>query len=597
MGQTVYSVGDERFGSRVAAAVEGLPSVDVVHRASLADARAALASAAVDCVVSDASLPDSEGMAIVEGLRETAPDVPVVLVPDEGSERLAVAALRTDGVEYVPSTATDRFQQVAARVAGFLEDRHPGDVRLESFKRAVEQAGHSIYITDTDGTIRYVNPAFEETTGYAAEQALGRTPRILKSGEHDAAFYEDLWRTILDGEVWRSELVNRRADGSRYVVNQTIAPIVVDGSIERFVAVNADITERKEREERLETLHDATREWLDVTTTDGVADRACAQLADLFDAETVCICCYDADEDELVPAARRGPDGDAEVPDACDCPLSVFEAGESRVVDRENGRPASELVLTAGDYGVARLTSSEPDAFDDSDVAVGRVFTSNLQAVLESVENYRALERQNERLDEFAGIVSHDLQNPLSVAMGFLDLLADRVGEDDDDLRRVRESLEHMEEIISDVLWLAAEGDRAAELEPVSLRRSAERSWSLVETDGATLTVDSEFRSEADPDLFHRLLENLFANAAEHAAPGVTVRVGALEDGAGFYVEDDGPGIPPDRREAVFDVGHTTSDDGTGFGLPIVKRIVEGHGWSVDVETGADGGARFVVRT
>jgi PAS domain S-box-containing protein len=594
VGQRVLCVGGSAVVDGVAAALDD--GVDLVEAPSVAEARTRLAAEAVDCVVAAGELKDAEGMAVVEALRESAPDVPVVLVPERGSERLAVAASRTDSVEYVPSTATDRFEAVGDRVAASLAARRTdGDVRLRSFKRAVEQAGHSIYVTDTDGTIRYVNPAFEETTGFSPEQAVGRTPRILKSGEHDAAFYEDLWGTIIDGEVWQSELVNRRADGSRYVVNQTIAPIVVDGRIERFVAVNADITDRIRREERLETLHDVTREWLEDTSVEGVADRACEQLAVLFDADAVWVCRREGDDDRLVSAARCGRSDEYAAAEPADWP--AVAAGETRRIDREDGRPASELLLSIGDYSVARLVSSEPAAFDDTDVAVARVFAANLEAVVESLENYRALERKNERLDEFAGIVSHDLQNPLSVAMGFLDLLADRVGEDDD-VRRVRESLDHMDEIITDVLWLAAEGEQVGELEPVSLRRSAERSWSLVETGDAALEleVDAAFRFEAHPEHVHRLLENLFSNAVEHGGDDVTVRVGVLPDCEGFFVEDDGPGVPPERREDVFDVGYTTREEGTGFGLPIVERIVEGHGWTVDVEAGEPGGARFVVR-
>ena len=589
-------MGREPFAASVDAALADRSAVEVVGRSSIEGARAALEAGAFDCVVSDAALSGAEGLAVVEAVRETAPAIPVVLAPETGSEDLAVRALQTAGVEYVASTAQDRFEQVAARVADVLADRRTdGDVQLRSFKHAVEQAGHSIYITDTDGTIVYVNPAFEATTGYAADQAIGRTPRILKSGEHDASFYGDLWETILAGEVWQSELVNRRADGSRYVVNQTIAPIVVDGRIERFVAVNADITDRIRREERLETLHDATREWLEGDTAGGVAERACDQLAALFDAETVCICCYD-DEGGLVPAARRGSGGDDDAPlEACDCPTEPLEAAETRRIDGEDGRPGSELLLSAGDYGIARLTDPEPDAFDDTDLAIGRVFTANLEAVLESLENYRELERQNERLDEFAGIVSHDLQNPLSVALGFLDLLEDRIGEDDD-LGRVRESLEHMDEIIADVLWLASEGDQVGDVEPISLERSAERSWGLVETGSATLAVDAELRFEADPEHVHRLLENLFANAVEHGGSDVTVRVGPLEDGDGFFVGDDGPGVPDERHDAIFEVGHTTREEGTGFGLAIVERIAEGHGWSVEVAESETGGARFEVR-
>ncbi|MFD1600748.1 PAS domain S-box protein [Halobellus rarus] len=123
---------------------------------------------------------------------------------------------------------------------------------LRKFESAVEHAGHAIIITDTDGTIEYVNPAFEEMTGYAAEEAIGANPRILKSGDHGEAFYRELWQTILDGEVWTSETVNERKSGERIVLNQTISPIQdADGEINGFVAIQDDITDHRLREQQL----------------------------------------------------------------------------------------------------------------------------------------------------------------------------------------------------------------------------------------------------------------------------------------------------------------------------------------------------------
>jgi len=123
---------------------------------------------------------------------------------------------------------------------------------LETYRQAIEYTAHAVAITDADGTIEYVNPAFESMTGYTAAEAVGRTPRILKSGEHDDAFYERLWSTILDGEVWEAELVDRRKDGTLIYIDQTIAPVIEDGDIVRFVAVNSDVTDRRADRERLE---------------------------------------------------------------------------------------------------------------------------------------------------------------------------------------------------------------------------------------------------------------------------------------------------------------------------------------------------------
>jgi len=100
---------------------------------------------------------------------------------------------------------------------------------------AVEQ---SVFITDADGVIVYVNPQFECTTGYAAAEALGRNPRFLRSGEQDDDFYADMWETVRSGEVWEAELTNRRKSGERYRATQKIVPIEDrSGAITRFVAV------------------------------------------------------------------------------------------------------------------------------------------------------------------------------------------------------------------------------------------------------------------------------------------------------------------------------------------------------------------------
>jgi PAS domain S-box-containing protein len=243
---------------------------------------------------------------------------------------------------------------------------------------------------------------------------------------------------------------------------------------------------------------------------------------------------------------------------------------------------------------VRRLTA---DGMKDFllDVVPFRLDEPNVQGyamytdITERRERERELERQNDRLEEFASIVSHDLRNPLNVARGYLELAEET--HSDEHFERTEDALERMHDIIESVLTLARQGRSLDETTSVSLEDAAERAWQNVDTAQATLEVANEANLDADPTRFGSLLENLFRNAVEHAGEDVTVTIGTSE--TGFYVADDGPGIPPERHEEVFESGETWSEDGTGFGLAIVEQIADAHGWTVRLGESEDGGARF----
>ncbi|MFA9518663.1 PAS domain S-box protein [Halopenitus sp. H-Gu1] len=183
---------------------------------------------------------------------------------ERGYRSSAAIPLVYDGTLYgVLNVYADRTNAFDADEQALLEELGDTiayayhDVRVHTearrFQRAVEQAADAIFITDTEGTIEYVNPAFEDLTGYTASEAIGRNPRILKSGELPREYYEGMWETILGGEIWKSEIVNARRSGELYHAEQTVAPINDDkDTIEGFVAIQRDITERKERRSELE---------------------------------------------------------------------------------------------------------------------------------------------------------------------------------------------------------------------------------------------------------------------------------------------------------------------------------------------------------
>ncbi|QLK26160.1 ATP-binding protein [Natrinema zhouii] len=263
-----------------------------------------------------------------------------------------------------------------------------------------------------------------------------------------------------------------------------------------------------------------------------------------------------------------------------------------------------ERTLLGGHYHV-RTTPIE----DDRDRHVGWLFI--VRDITERKRRETQLQRQNECLERFADVVSHDLRNPLNVADGYVEL-AREADDPEPSLDEVERSHDRMASIIEDVLALARDGGDVTDPAPTSLAAVAEAAWENVDTGEATLAIVSDATVLADADRVTRLLENLFRNSIEHGTPdgteagdesarsAIEVEVGRIEASAGdrstgFYVADDGRGLPADS-DRVFEDGYTTDPDGTGFGLTIAEGIATAHGWTVTAGESERGGARFEFR-
>ena len=295
--------------------------------------------------------------------------------------------------------------------------------------------------------------------------------------------------------------------------------------------------------------------------------------------------------------------------------MQVVETGEP-VHNAEEYNPEEDIWV---------LTSKVPWYDRDGEIA-GLVGVT--RHITEKKEYEQAIERENERLERLAGVISHDLRNPLNVAQGRLELLRnqnEREG-DPEHAATIADALDRMETIIDDVLTLARQGQAVDDPESVGLAATAKDAWATTDTGEATLETGSNARFLAHPGRLVELFGNLFRNAVEHGStsprssathedavehgstsPGSQTRQDAVEHGdetvtvrveatdSGFAVADDGCGIPDDERGTVFESGYTTASDGTGFGLTIVREIADAHGWDVTVSESVDGGARFEI--
>jgi signal transduction histidine kinase len=284
--------------------------------------------------------------------------------------------------------------------------------------------------------------------------------------------------------------------------------------------------------------------------------------------------------------------------------------GEDPITHLRRGDSVNIYLDGVGEGGpfLARAISSGPDA--------GYVVFTDLSACLDVAEA--------PAVDQVSSVISHDLRNPLDVAKAHL-RAAQETG-DDEHFDTVANAHDRMEQIIRDVLTITRDRTAVDPPDDVSIETAAEDAWESVDTEQATLEVTDTLPTvTADADRLRRLFENLFRNSVEHGSTGsrpqagdsvehgsdvdnqpveqeevahskdgVSITVGAMEDG--FYVADDGPGIPPEDQHRVFEAGYSTRGEGTGLGLAIVNRIVAAHDWELTLTTASNGGVRFEIR-
>ena len=288
---------------------------------------------------------------------------------------------------------------------------------------------------------------------------------------------------------------------------------------------------------------------------------------------------------DLNPAAKRLLPDEA-VGESLSDAFPRLEAGDSH-----------PITMNDRQFDIQEDPITDPRGTDRGHVFLLRDVTAReqRQAALEQRETQ--LERQNDRLEEFAGVVSHDLRNPLAAATAAVELARVSEGDKDDALERATNAHERMDELIEGLLSLATAGKAVDTLERVAIDGSIRTVWSRLETGPATLVVD--LRNEtvlADEERLQQLVANLFRNAIEHGGDDVTVTVTATQDGDSLALRvcDDGPGIPDDERGRVFERG-VSLGGGTGLGLAIVSDIAEAHDWSVETVDGPTEGACFEI--
>ncbi|MEF8771405.1 PAS domain S-box protein [Halodesulfurarchaeum sp.] len=548
--------------------------LQVVTARTVKDAQSLLEGEPVDCIVADYDLPGQDGIDFLQAVREDDADLPFILYTGKGSEEIASEAITNGVTDYFRKRRqADQWAVLSNRIRNAVE-LHRSQAALEkrreklqTYEAMVHSMVESACIYDEDARFEIVNENLAEWYGASREELEGTQSNLVHQirDQFEGDPYEDLYegrRSKLEGELEGDFPGHGGA-----VLEYKLSPLRVNGSIEGVVGVTRDITERTRRREELE--------------------QAFEEYRDLFNGMNDMAWVLDTDGDFLAV-------NDAAVERLGYSREELLSMRPQDIDDRLYPEDIRQLIemMPADEIQVFETVHKTKDGTEiPVEISSSLITYRDEPAILSIGRDVSSRKEREQRLEQFASVVSHDLRNPLNVAQGRLELAQESC--ESEHLDAVERAHSRMQTLIEDLLSLAREDEPVTETEPVALETLARESWASVETPTTTLVADLDRVIQADRGRLRRVFENLMRNAIEHNGPDVAVTVGELP--AGFFVEDDGSGIPKSKQEDIFEAGYSTAEEGTGFGLSIVEQIVEAHEWELTLTESEAGGARFEV--
>ncbi len=582
----------------------------------------------------------------------------------ENSRSVIVAPMKLGGKvigaisaqSYQPNAYTGEqiqvFMTLANQVATAIgNSRLVQSLRLQA--AALDAAANAIVISDADGIIQWVNPAFTAMTGYSSHEAIGQKTSLLRSGLQEQAFYHELWNMLSEGRVWQGELVNRRKDGSLYAEEQVITPVRDEqGKVFRYISIKQDITSRKQSEEReirrramMETVIDLGKAVTKITDLRQCLHEIHRSVQVGLGFDRVGLFDYDPVQRQVRGLIGTSTAGEIEDTSWFSEPVDAYE-GWGKAVSETRGLHLVENYSAAyapANYddmrGVAQHATlagwvgEKPVLLIGVDnLVTGRKFSPEQLEALELFAGYAGLAIENaqwnaqleqrvaertqqlqaasQELESLAYTIAHDLRIPVRAMHGFASILKETEAGNlslvsFQRLDRIRDSAKLMGQQVDDLLEFMRVGRAALRSQPVDMN-------SLVETARASLEKEMEGRDirvrvqdlpacRGDRSLLRQVWVNLLGNAIKftRSRPLAEIEIGAREvDGkTEYFIRDNGAGFDMKFIDNLFGafqrLHHPDEYEGTGMGLAIVQRIIQRHGGSIRAEAEEGQGAAF----
>ncbi|QLH83875.1 ATP-binding protein [Halosimplex pelagicum] len=633
---------DEATAAAVAEGLEAsTDSVSARAASSVDEALDGLGTDAVDCVVSAYAFPDTDGLAVLERVRAIDDGLPFVLLTDEGSERVAAAAVNAGADGYVtyegePDEAT--FAAVNDRLATAVDDYRTYR-RLEETTdllfRLTEYTNDALWMFSGDWSETVIiNSAYEALWDRSVADLIDEPGDFLEGiRPEDRERVTEKMAVLSAGESADLEFQVRTDEGEsgRWISVHAEPVFDDDGSVAYVAGFSRDVSELKQREVRLRDLAEATRQLPHARSEREVAEIVVDIVDSVIGCPVTAYWSYDADDERLEPIAASESALDvAGVSDTESLPaieaghdeMALYRAGEPTVVPEYDAlsnpsAPGADLetlmLVPVGDRGLLNVGHPDSTEFDEFERTMVEMIEQATIDALERVEREAELERQrtelqrsNESLQQFAYVASHDLQEPLRMVSSYVSLLEEEYGDSFDEdgelyMEYAVDGATRMQAMIDALLQysrVTTQGDELTETDAGAVFEETVRSLELlVEEREATVEGDDLPAVTVDREQLGQLFQNLVENALHYGGdqPTVTVDAEREDDRVHFTVADDGPGIEADQHDRIFEIfkQNSSRSESTGIGLAMCKRIVNRHGGEIWVESEPGDGAAF----
>lgn len=558
------------------------------------------------------------------------------IIPEEPVTNVTTGEVRWFQTVKVPLMTNGKATHILG-VSTEITKRKKAEEQMRLQTAALEAAANCVVITDTKGTIQWVNPAFTKLTGYTSNEAIGQSTRLLHSGKQDKTFYQQLWNVILAGQVWHGELVNRRKDGSLYDEEQIITPVKNEnGKITNFIAIKQDVTKRKQAEENLKQVNNELTESkkamvnmiedlrVEKSNTEKEKVKDEAILSNIGDGLIITddkgnIIQVNESFENLLGWSSQEVIGKKML----DVVQKIDEYGQIIPPDRRS----IHRVLTGG-ISAGRVSKiSKMHSYickDKSKLPITGVVTPIIidNKIVGAVQVFRdaSLDMSIDKAKtEFVSLASHQLRTPLTSINWYIELLqggdAGKLNKKQNEfLSEVYNGSQRMVQLVNDLLNVSRLETGRLKIEPVPTDMTAFITEVRKEVEPAIKDTgcmvlfefpEKKIVANVDKTLLRQVIVNLLTNAIFYSSVEkkgqVIVSLAANLKGYKISIKDNGIGIPKESQGRIFekfyrsDNARSVVPNGNGLGLYLAKQIMESSGGAIGFDTSGRGTIFYVT--